>query len=101
MLKYTMSVVNAKHMEECAMCCFPSKTSTWSRCSTSMRLVLTHSAQHSAPKRPRPIHSDANHPTGVSFLCFERIRMVKTLLFAPSRSFMDWVTLVHGFASFH
>ena len=28
-----------------------------------MRLVLTHSAQHSAPKRPRPIHSDANHPT--------------------------------------
>ncbi len=28
-----------------------------------MRLVLTHSDRYFAPKRPRPIHSDASHPT--------------------------------------
>jgi hypothetical protein len=33
------------------MCCFPSKTSHLVANSTSMRLVLTHSAKHYAPKR--------------------------------------------------
>src|SRR6266702_3256356 len=66
-----------------------------------MRLVLTHSARHYAPKRhPRYTPMPAT-PPGVSFLCFERTRMVKTLRFAPARSLNSFVTVCQGFASLH
>ncbi len=44
-----------------------------------MRLALTHSGQHFAPKRHARYTPMPATPPGVSFLCFERTRTVKTL----------------------
>ncbi len=57
-----------------------------------MRLVLTHSDQHYAPKRHARYTPMPAAPPGVSFLCFERTRMVKTLRYAPARSLMYCVS---------
>src|SRR6266567_5944975 len=51
-----------------------------------MRLVLTHSGQHYAPKRHARYTPMPAAPPGVSFLCFERTRKIKTLRYAPARS---------------
>src|SRR5215467_2139577 len=66
-----------------------------------MRLVLTHSAQHFAPKRYARYTPMPATAQGVSFLCFERTRMVKTLRYAPARSLMYSVTGNQRFASLY
>src|SRR5215467_13888838 len=66
-----------------------------------MRLVLTHSAQHFAPKRHARYTPMPATPPGVSFLCFERTRMVKTLRYTPARSLIYCVSVLQRFASLH
>src|SRR6266567_5033744 len=52
-----------------------------------MGLSFRYVVATSAPKRSRPIYSDASlNLSGLSFLCSERSRTVKTLRFAPARS---------------
>src|SRR5437879_1060225 len=59
---------------------------------TEMRLVLTHSAQHSAPKRQARYTPTHQPLPGLSFLCSEHSRTVKTLRFAPARSLISSVS---------
>src|SRR6266852_1312251 len=67
-----------------------------------MRLVLTHSGMHFAPKRQARYTPMPATPPGLSFLCFERTRTVKTLRFAPARSLIYSVSVcLHFFASLH
>ncbi len=62
-----------------------------------MRLVLTHSGMHSAPKRQARYTPMPATPPGLSFLCFERTRTVKTLRFAPARSLIYFASVCHSF----
>ncbi len=54
---------------------------------------MTHSGRHFAPKRHTRYTPMPATPPGVSFLCFERTRMVKTLRYAPARSLMYCVSV--------
>ena len=101
MLKYIPQVVNEQHMGNAPCVASHQRHPTWPLSSTSMRLVLTHSARHFAPKRHARYTPMPATPPGVSFLCFERIRMVKTIRFAPARSLMDCVSVILRFASLH
>ena len=62
-----------------------------------MRLVLTHSGMHYAPKRQARYTPMPTQPLGLSFLCSELTRMVKTLRFAPARSLIYSVTAMQMF----